>query len=1102
MSKKILSLTSAWAALAFGAFASAAFAPQAHAQQTSADVRGVVIDEAGSPIFNARVTIRDTRSDRVVESQTSASGAFSVQGLRVGGPYRIEVYADGYEAAAFYDVRFEPGASSPLQLRLVRAATADAEIIVVGRRAPTQSLNNGVGTSFDAAAVENQPSIRRDLVSVISTDPLTSTFCENRDGLGSFCVGGANPRFNGFTIDGAPVESNLGLGFNSSPTSRSPISLDIVESVSVRAADYSVLASGFTGGLVNVVTKSGSNDWRGSLYYYTTSDELTGDKNDGRAILNPNFEEQEYGLTIGGPIVQDRLFFFAGYERFADDRPVNFSSADQQAGRNPGIFAAIDTAFRNAYGFDFGGRGLTGERSLESDRYFGKLDWNISDQHRASLSVNVTNEFENEAPGAAEFRSANGVISRELGAYTGEIFSDWSEAFSTQFRLSYAETNTDPGCNGPTAAPSITFNLAGNIAAGDPLAGFLTSNNFLTAGCANFRSANAFFDERLIAAGRANMTLGDHVLTFGAEYEDFEISNLFIQRAFGEYQFRTGAQIAARTPASISYNNAITNSVENGAAVIAYDRVSLAVQDNWQVTPSFSISPGLRYERFSQEAAPPTTPAFDARFPSVRRGSLDGLDIVMPRIGFAWTPNEDTRLTGGVGLFAGGDPLVWFTNAYAVPQFDATAPSRVVTGFLPVGQDLLDRVALGGVPARTSVIAPDFEIVSDWKASLRLDHEFALKWPGGVDLGSDYMFTAQVVHTRVNKGFGWRELNQLRLPQGVAPDGRPIYANLGAIGEFDVVELFNTSEGEGWIYSVGVSQQFDNGLDFTFSYAHQDIETVSAGTGSTAAAGLYSTVTADQNRPELGRSPFEVEHAFKLNLGLERELFGDLRTRIDLFGQVQSGAPFTPVYQLSPAGNAAVDNSMFGRLRVDFPINSDPIYVPSVQNGTFADPRVVFATAFNQQAFLNYINANDLTPGAIAERNANRSTWNQQWDVRLQQDLPFADFGQAHLSGNRMRFVMDIENVLNLLNDEWGTASDYPSFNQAPVIRADLVSAASVSSLGANAAPALVGNAATTTCTSSTACIYRYNAFLGPRSSTVDDARSVWRIRIGVRYEF
>lgn len=1082
LSRKLLS-GAALTALSLAATSGVAFA-----QSTSGGIRGVVTSESGALVPGARVTIVHTPSGTTSTATTNSSGGFFATGLRVGGPYTVSIVAEGLESDEVVDIFLDAGEVEPLRVTMYETTA----IVVTGVR-PSVSLNNGAGSAFTDRDIANQPSVTRDVIRTLLRDPLAQS-----GGTGNLSVAGVNPRFNGLAIDGSLQKDDLGLGSNTYATARSPINLDAIEAVSLVASDYSVTASGFTGGLVNIVTKSGGNELDGSLFYYYSDEELVGTTGfeDSRITTAP-FTEREYGATLGGPIIKDRLFFFVSYDEFTSASAVDFSSSDSTNQIQPGFFDALNDLVLDEYGLDLQGRPQAAATPVSSERFLGKLDWNITDDHRASFTYQSTEET-GTSVSSGSFVSAWYDIPVELTAYTGQLFSDWTPNLSTSLRVNYKEFSRGQLCRGGPGTPELQFRLSPTDLIGTPLEGLLTRNSELTfvGGCDRFRHANAYDDSRLQIFGSADYTIGDHVLTFGAEYQQFELFNLFVERSNGQFIFNDIDDVIDGF-ANVSYINDVSNDANNAASEWGYDTWAFFAQDSWQLTPDLALDFGVRYERYTTDDNTPADAAVEAEYGFDPVNSLDGLDLLMPRVSFRWDATDRTRVTGGLGLFAGGNPNVWFSNAYQ-PGVVSTSRNGVdVSGGLVVPNDLLDNVA-NGTPRIIDIIDPDFEIPSDWKASLRVEQEFDLNF-GGLNLGDDYLATAQVLYTQSNESFLWRNLAQTELaaaqPTGVAPDGRPIYADLQDLGIPNLTSLTNGDGGESTVFSISLANAFDSGFEFNVGYAYQDVNAISEGTSSRGISSWRGITATDRNFPDSRTSPFQVEHSFRLSFGYEREFLQDLTTRVDLFGRINSGEPFTYTYDVSNS------NALFGRAgNFEGPFDNNPLYIPDPAG----DPLVVYGSGFDQAAFFDYVERRGIPTGQIHEVNSDFSTWNQQWDFRFQQELPIFWSPERYVGRNRLNFVFDVQNFANLLNDEWGTDYNGPSNNQLGIVQADLISTSDPEYIAGNidAANALTGDAPRTVCVAQGDCVYRYRDFDADPASFRSNPRSVYRIRIGLRYEF
>ena len=1075
----------------------AALAPVAavYAQETASEVRGSVVDQNGANVSGATISIVHEPTGSANTITTGASGNFFQAGLRPGGPYTLTVAADGYEGGTLTGLSFAPGPQSPLRLTLTAIDdTAVLEkVVVTGAAINLLDLNSGVGSNLTSRDLANQPTLNRDLASILARDPLSIS-----GGANNLSIAGVNPRFNSVTIDGAVQKDNLGLGTGLAATRRSPIDIDIVESVQLVAADYSVTASNFTGGGVNVVTKGGTNEFDGAAYYYYRDQDFVGESTfGGTGTFNPGiFEEKEYGATLSGPIIKDKLFFLVNYSKFEDARSVDFEATDANNGLTPAFFDALNDLVLGTYGIDMGGRPSSTALPEESERLFARVDWNINNDHRLQLNFQQTEEVVVEGVNALTFQSAWYQSPNTLNSYGGQLFSDWTDNLSTRLRVNYTENSREQACNQGEGVGAINFILNATTAATDPsLAGLITSttNRTIVGGCDQFRHTNTYDDERLQFFGAADYTLGDFIFTVGGEYETIEAANAFSQFSRGLFTFNSGANIANGLANSVQYRNVTSNNTDEYITEYGYERASLFGQARVQVNPDLELSAGLRYERLSSDDGAVNDPTFlSAGIPNTT--TTDGLDLIMPRFGFRYTPFDRTTVTGGFGVFAGGDPGVWTLNAVA-PLVAISQLSNVAGADPTVIPTAALTAVANGTPVAIDAIDPNFEIPRDRKVSLRLDQEFDLDF-GFLNLGTDYLASAQVLYTQGLESFLWREYAQTnavpaRTP-GVAPDGRPIYADLQALGVSNRTVLTNGDGGDSTVYTVSLAKGFDYGFDVFGSYSYQDIQALTEGSSSRGVSAFRGQVADDRNYPEARNSLYETEHAFKLGLSYERNLIGDLASRIDLFGQFTSGSPFTYTFDVDNT------NALFGRNgNGENPFDNSPVYIPNLN-----DSRVVYAAGFNQAAFNSYIDGRGIDRGQINEVNSDKSPWNQRWDLRFQQDLPGIWGAESLVGENKFKLVLDIENFANLLNDEWGTFYNAPGNGQSPIVRADIVRAADVANLGVAGAPALNNDLARTNCLAEGQCVYRYNSFSAQANGFRSNALSTWRARVGIRYEF
>ena len=1064
----------------------------AAAAVTSSTLSGRVVSDNGEAVAGAVLSIVHEPSRTTSETSSNNLGMFHESGLRIGGPYIIEVSADAHLSTKLDGVHLSPGIQSNFVVTLTPTG-GEEELVVLASPLEGGGLNQGVGSSYTSRDIANHPTIKRDVIQTLLRDPLAQS-----QGEGNLSVAGVNPRFNGLAIDGSLQQDDFGLGSSTYATSRSPISVDAIESASLVASDYSATASGFTGGLVNITTRSGTNSHRVSAFMYTQDERDVGDTYDGdRDFSLGAYNETEVGFTVGGPIIKDKAFVFFSYDEYESASTTDFGSFDASNGIAAGFWDGLRQIILDTYGYDPGSRPRVANTPVGTERVLVKVDWNISNFHRASLTYQTTQEYSTSVSSSA--LTSNWIDTpADLTSQTIQLFSDWRKSLSSELRINLKTFERGQNCRaGPGIGAIEIYDLAPNDLIGSALEGMLGSSIDIFAGCDRFRHANAYSDERLQLFLAAEFALENHILTLGLERENFDLFNLFVAGSEGRFRFEATTKFSVfdqllRRIARVDYVNVPSNVASNGASAWGYTKNTYFFHDSWQISPALIVSGGVRVETFTQDDAPEFSSDIQSGYGVDSSSNLDGLSVVMPRISFSWSLRENAVVSGGAGLFSGGDPKVWTSNAFQ--PFTAYASEKAVqdVSFSQVPQFLQDRVAASsGVPI--DVISPEFNVPSDWKMSVKLEKTIDLGF-GEVDLGQDYLITAQLLHTRTRYGFLWTNLAQTQLseasPVGIAPDGRPIYADLESLRRLNLTQLGNFEGGSSNVFTIGVSKEFDSGLDVSANAAYQDVEAVTEGVSSRGVSNWRSLVTADRNNPEPRTSPYEVEQSYKLYIGYQKQVSNIGILRADLIGRVYSNYPYTLTFDIWSG------NSLFGRAGAgESPYDNNPLYIPDGDN----DPRVVYGNLFDKTEFFNFVEGLGLKPG-IHEPNSAIAGWNRSWDFRLQ--LKATGWSSFFTEERSLKFVFDIENLLNFLNDEWGVYATGPRFGQAPVVRADLVSAADVAENGVHLATPLLGDAARTVCTTESSCLYRFNKFPRQIIRYPNGSRSVYRLRLGLRLDF
>jgi outer membrane receptor for ferrienterochelin and colicin len=404
------------------------FAGSVQAQNTTSSLRVVVTDTGGAAARDVNVRITHMPTGRSISVLSNDAGVANALGLAVGGPYEVSAGGD-YVADVMQGIYLELDKTKVVALS-VRPVL---EEVVVTASAPTAEVGFGIGSTFDRSRIDATPSLSRDFVSTLATDP--KIMVDNSVDRGpAVSIAGANFRYNNLTIDGVSQNDNFGLSFNASATQRTPISIDAIEALTVNVAPYDVTYGNFLGGNINIVTKSGTNEFEGSVFAFMTDDSFTGDKSKGSDLGITNFDEQTIGFTFGGPIIKDKLFFFTNYEKFETTRPSNSQTIDNIVGVTQADVDRVIGIFQNEYGFDPGTFDATDDD--QDEKILVKLDWHINDQHRAVASYQQADGdvLFDDFPDLAVLQSNRYNINEKLDAVSVQLFSNWTDRLSSEFK--------------------------------------------------------------------------------------------------------------------------------------------------------------------------------------------------------------------------------------------------------------------------------------------------------------------------------------------------------------------------------------------------------------------------------------------------------------------------------------------------------------------------------------------------------------------------------------------------------------------------------------------------------------------------------------------
>ncbi|PRH82003.1 TonB-dependent receptor [Arenimonas caeni] len=1016
--------------LSLGLAIALAAAP-AFAQNTTASVTGRIVGSDAQPVTGAQVTIVHTPSGTVSNATTGNDGRYSARGLRVGGPYTITIIKDGVTEVR-EGVYLQLAETTAVDATLVDDVATLAAVEVTGSSVISEVFSPekmGTGSNVNRSQIEALPSANRNIQDYIRTDPRISQVSKAD---GAISAGGQNTRYNLIKIDGVSASDPFGLESNNLPTERQPVSIDAIEEINIDLANYDTTIAGGTGAVVNAVTRSGTNEFHGSLYYTLRDGDWVRGTLDG-VEFNGWESEDTYGGTFGGPLVKDRLFFFVNYEKYVRTAPsTGFGGTPYGLGQITDQNIADVQAAAAAYGFDAGGiGGLNADTEIEE--YAIKLDWNISDAHRAALRYSFLDQgvlrFPQVDNNSISLNSFWYNYAKEFESTVLELFSDWSDNFSTEFKVSRRDYTAVRETN--SNLPQIEIRGFGP-----------NSNRSIYLGTEQNSHVNLIDTEQTTLFGSGNLFVGNHELKFGFDWEKNDVINFYGRDLNGTYVFNNLAAFIAGNPSTYVVRAPRPDGGTYADIPAAYTQknTGLFLQDTWSVNYNLTLMFGLRYDK----------PDFDdQRLYNEFVSDIYGYDnsntvdvsILQPRVGFNYTFDAErpTQVRGGFGLFQGASPNVWLAGAYQNTgisyvqyeetnggNFDPSVPPYIPgTGLNPACYPV---PTLASCPRQNvDIIAPDFALPSVWKANLAFEHE--LPWHGIV-------LSAEALFTNVKDGIFIQRLDPFNAAgdgvTAIGQDGRTLFWNAnglnpdrrgnngiahGTNGAFnralrpngvgDVFLVSNTDKGESSQFTFGLDKPLVDTWGWSLFYTYTEATEVSPMTSSQNSSNWGNTPIGSMNEDVAYDSRYAIKDRFTGTVTWRHNFFENYETRVSMFYEGRSGRPFSYIFGNDANGDA---NGNTGRF-------NDLFYVP---NG----PGDVVWTGGSamEQSFFAWLEQNPelrAYQGQIAPANAFRSQWVNSFDVRITQELP--GFAEGHKSV----LALDIMNIGNLLNKDWGLIEDY-----------------------------------------------------------------------------
>jgi outer membrane receptor protein involved in Fe transport len=988
-----------------------ALAPAAFAQVTTGTITGSVLAADGSALPGVTIEAVHVPTGTRYNDVTGGEGRFTIPNVRVGGPYTVTANLEGFRPFTAQGVQVQLGTPTEVPVKLQLAAVSEAITVTATADDIINPNRTGSSSSVGEEQIETLPSVNRSLQDFARTNPYFRVDPSDVTAT-RMNVAGRNNRYNQIQIDGAVNNDLFGLADTGTPggqTDAQPIALDAIEQLQLVVSPYDVRHGGFTGGGINAVTRSGTNEFSGSVFGSKRSEALVGEG--PQEFDYREFEHDQYGGRLGGPILRDRLFFFVTGEFNRRNAPTGASAGGDAATqfRNIPEATRVSELLRTRYQYDPGP--LTDiQIGTQSDTYFGRLDWNAGSSNQITLRHNYVDAFRDVAGTRTEarftFPTAQYTQLDETNSTVLQVNSVFGGNAYNEARIGLQTVRDKRAV--PLTFPAVEI-------------GGANQNATITAGTERFSGANALDQDVLELTDDFTWTRGNHTLIFGTHNEFFEFKNLFLSDVYGAYFFGAAPgqtnnlatamanfEIGRATEYRISY---ATGDDPFRATSFEAAQLGFYVNDTWRVNNGLTLVLGLRADMPRFPDTPSANPIVAAALPGFRTDVTPKEDaVISPRIGFNWNPGfgGNQQVRGGIGVFAGRTPFVWVSNAYAGTGVEQISLTCRLADNCAVPTFNADPAAqprnLGSAGALTvDLIDPDFEFPRLWRATLGYDRD--LFWGVRGTVEGVYSKTLQdVFYYNVR----YRET-------GVNPiDNRPTYSPV-TTQVADAFLLSNTSEGFDKTATIQLQRPFTNGLTMGVAYAYQDAKSAFDATSSRAVSNWrFRHTQGDIFEQDLSNSAFEVEQ--RMNAWVSYDFrTGPVTHGVGFYYNMQAGRPFSMMLQND--ANNDLNNS------------NDLLYVPAqgqviyqFANGSQSDP-VNHPGQTPEQAFVEFMNRFGYDPyaGRITDRYEFQEPWNRQLDFHYELGLA--------LFGTEASVTFDVLNALNLINNDYGTVRSIANQN-------------------------------------------------------------------------
>lgn len=1034
----------------FAAFAAMLTGVVAFAQVTTSSIAGRVSDSEGA-VAGAAVVATHVPSGSSYYSITDKNGAYRVNAVTPGGPYTVRVEMLGYRTVEYTGVYAPLGEVLTLNTDLqVEALGLEAAVFTADGTDSGMNINNaGVGTSVSQRTMNALPTVNRTMTDVMMLTPQSAS---NSNGTS---LGGGTYRSSFVSVDGAAFQNSFGIGSNL-PAGGSPISLDALEQLSIDITPFDVRHSGFTGGAINAVTKSGTNQWHASVYNYYTSDQLTGDRIvEEKLTLSKSFSNVT-GVTIGGPIIKNKLFFFVNAEYSPETNPSTKQARPSSSDKVGGAYSRPTVEFMDEVSkylqdtYEYNPGPYQNYSIATPDwKMMARVDWNISNNHKLNVRFNHTANMVNSNPSSSVnplpsgsgnmynrndygrtsqyamfFQGSNYQTLQQFTSLSAELNSRFLNGnLNNMFRFTWSHQNEERSHIGDVF-PSVDIM--------EPLDNG-TKAVITSFGLDPFTLGNLRDVQTITVTDEVNIIKGINNITAGLQFEWDETKNGYMQMGAGYYLYDSWEAFKKNEkPVAFAITHPNNSNLDMVYPSFQYMQASAYVQDEINFSDYFKLTAGIRFElpfypalKDNHNAEFETLAATSQSFKGLNTDDIPAARLsISPRVGFNWDilKNRNLILRGGTGIYTGRIPFVWIVSAVGNSNciqrqtYDPNGGKdvRFHTDVKDIIKDLYDVnsyvPAALPAPQGATILDKDLKLPSTWKTSLALEGRL----PGGIKATLEGIYNKDITSVYVRKLGMVQDKNGVQLPGEPSPRASWSSENIVNSDNQSVTPYYLTnSDVNGYYYSITAQLQkdFNFGLSLMAAYTYSDSQSLNEGYGdqvsSAFSANNYSV--NGSNVAALGHSGFVPPHRAIANISYSIKQGNRGKTTFGLFYEGMN---------LCYIGNYSYN-------RMSYTMNdvtgvkgaNNLIYIPTAKELQ----SMPFASDANRNEFEAFIKGDSYLSkhrGEYSERGGVTVPWVHRFNLKFAQDINFMAAGRE----NTIQIGFDITNIGNLINSEWGVA--------------------------------------------------------------------------------